>query len=274
MAPHSLAPILLFAVSLVAGCSSSGRTQLPGSTVEVDRDSAVGEKRGSRKSLTPPAPWGDATLHLSAIEGDARTITFHIGSPLLLRLSGARDLACEPFDGRPFFFDEVGAQVGWGLVEVSDSLLLPRSDDGCDRFLMLTSENSNRLPEGSFTLKTLVFVDEKRSVYSDTIVLRAKRSETGADSLSFNRFLIEQILRNSPLLGDPETLRAVFGPGTPRSAETEVYRALILQRAGDAIGFQQSLDEVDRLVRERGAPLDANAARVIDRLRTHRTQSP
>lgn len=278
MNPRSLVTLLsillLPVLTLVWSCSSSRKTGNPDDHYTEER-SKLGEeeKEEFEGRHQPRAPWGEPVIRLSALEAlpnasdsNLDTIEFHIGSPLLLRMTGSLNPGCEPFNGRPFFFDEGGAQIGWGLLEVADSLILPRSSGRCDRFLLLTSENSNRLPEGVYTLKALIFIDEKRSIYSDTIVLRAIRSHQGADTLSFTRFLIEQILKNSPLLNDQETLAAVFASGTPRGAESEVYRALILQRGGDLDGAHRALDQADRLVRERGRMLDANASAVRRRL--------
>lgn len=264
---HLLAPLLF--VTLLSACSSSRTTE----ERPAEREGEVKEEKRRKLPPAPPAPWGEAVMELRAIDTDSDTVTFHIGSPLILRLSGRREPGCAPFDGRPFYFDAVGAQIGWGFVEVADSILLPHLDGECDRYLLLTSENSNRLPEGVFTVKTEIFIDEKRALYSDTITLRCIRSPQGADTTSFNRFLIEQILRNSPLLADPETLGAVFGEGTPRGAESEVYRGLILLRGGDAAGAWRALEEADRLVDLRGRPLDSNAERVRRLLRARADRS-
>ncbi len=258
-----LLPFLVAVIASFPACSSSQKTERPETRRmerEYDREEEEGEEEEGR--YRPPAPWGEPTMQLRGLDVTSDTVTFHIGAPLFLRLSGDREIGCGPFDGRPFFFDGAGAQIGWGLLEVADSLVLPRGDGTCDRFLLLTSEYSNRLPEGVYTLKTLIFIDEKRSIYSDTLVVRAVRSPGGADTTSFTRFLLEQILRNSPLLADPETLAAMFAPGTPRGAEAEVYRSVILQRGGDLPGARRALLEADRIVLVRGHPLDQNASRV------------
>lgn len=268
MSLRSLLPILFSILTIISACSTSRKAERPDErrmeerSEWEDEEEHEGEKEEGGRRYRPSAPWGEPTMRLRGLDVASDTVTFHIGAPLFLRLSGSRQEGCAPFDGRPFFFDGAGAQIGWGLLEVADSLVLPRSQDGCDRFLLLTSENSNRLPEGVYTLKTLIFIDEKRSLYSDTLVVRAVRSPGGADTTSFTRFLLEQILRNSPLLSDPETLSAIFASGTPRGAESEIYRSVILQRGGDPSGARQALQEADRMVRQRGRPLDENASRV------------
>ncbi len=226
-------------IVLLGGCASSkGHTPLPSSHTDREEEDDDDEHRSPPQ--LPPAWLGG--MHLAAVDHTGDTIEFHIGSPLLLRLDLAEgSLACEAFNGRPFYFDAAGVQVGWGFEEVADSMILRRDPARCERFLLLSSENSNRVPEGEFSLKVLIFVDEHRQLYSDTVVLRAVRSSSGADTLSYSRFLAEQILKNSPLLGDPETLRAVFGPGTPTSATSEIYRALIYWRGGDTPGARSAL---------------------------------
>ena len=49
----------------------------------------------------------------------------------------------------------------------------------------------------------------------------------------YRRFLLEQIVHNSPLLHDPETIQALFAEGTPKSAESEVFHALVMYRSGE-----------------------------------------
>lgn len=259
--PRTLPLVLLLALTALPlqilvfnGCSSS-KTERNSPSTPPHRDGDEEFEREEEESpprppQAPPTWFGG--MHLEATDHPGDTIAFHIGSPLLLRLElPSGSIACEAFNGRPFYFDAAGAQVGWGFEEVADSMVLPRDPSRCDRFVFLSSESSNRMPEGDYTLKVLIFVDEHRQLYSDTVVIRAVRSASGADTLSYARFLQEQILKNSPLLGDPETLRAVFGDGTPRSATSEIYRALIYFRGGDTPGARAALTN-SRLLEETG----------------------
>lgn len=200
-------------------------------------------------------------MTVEAVEGPTDTVAFHIGSPLFLRLRIPKgNAACTPFNGKPFFFDATGAQLGWHFEEVVDTLLFPRVSDDCERILMLSSESSNRLPEGIFTLKVAILFDAASRLTSNTIVVHPVHSQQGADSISYTRFLQEQIVGNNPLLHDPETLKALFADGVPLSAESEVFRALILYRTGDDVGAETALESARTLVGRRKAELTPNAA--------------
>lgn len=206
-----------------------------------------------------------SSILLEPIEGGTDTVRFHIGSPLFLRLKINAGRACEPFNGRPFFFDANGAQVGWGFVEVADSLLFPRGKESCERYLMLSSENSNLLAEGYYTLSVSLLLDEKSELRSDTIVLHPVHSR-GADALSYSRFILEQILSNSPLLQDPMTLNELFAPHLPHSPASEVYHAAILFMSGDMYRAADLLKEARRMAQEKGTAMSPAAARVSDEL--------
>lgn len=200
-------------------------------------------------------------IDLEPIEGTMDTVEFHIGSPLFLRMRVNAGRGCEPFNGRPFFFDANGAQVGWGFEEVADSLLLPRADGSCERYLMLSSEHSNLLAEGYYTLSVALLLDEKSELRSDTIVLHPVHS-TGADQLSYSRFLLEQMLSNSPLLQDPLTLNELFSEHLPHSPASEVYHAVIRYMGGDFGRAARLLEEARALADETGTPMWPSAAAV------------
>lgn len=275
-----IAPILsivltLYGIVAAPGCSSAGRATTE-ERVEREREAereaeereaeereAEEEREQNSKRMKPPMQWGTG-LTAEPLEGRAASARFHIGSPLFVRLRASAREACSAFVGKPFFFDASGAQLGWGFEEVADSILFPARTGACERIMMLSSENSNRLAEGSYTFKALIFMDDGTKFYSDTMTLVAVRSETGADSLSYARFLQEQIVKNSPLLADPETVRALFADGTPRSAESEVYHALVLMRAGDFSGARRALTLAREWAGRRGLPLDTGAAAAYD----------
>lgn len=196
------------------------------------------------------------------VEGGSDTVKFHIGSPLFLRLRiPAGNDACKPFNGRPFIFDSSGAQLGWGFEEVTDSLLFPAVGGDCERILMLSSEQSNKLPEGSYTLYVELMFDAKHRLTSNLIPIHPVYSKTGADSLSYSRFLAEQIIRNNPLLHDPETLRALFANGVPTSVESELYRAVIMLRAGDAEAARQAVSAANQRAGSKPLPPASEALR-------------
>lgn len=256
--------ILAFSLFLTyAGCSSSRHT------ASADRDEYEEyeeEEEEFGKAPAPPPPWSDPRMFIAPAEKPSDLLRFHIGSPFFLRLKVTDRDACAPFSGQPFYFDAPGSQLGWGFREISDSLLFPIPPGSCERVVMLSSENSNRIAEGTYTLKIQLFMDADHRVNSDTIALQAIRSTTGADTLSYVRFLQEQIINNSPLLTDPETMRALFAEGTPRSAESEIYRAIILYRAGNPAAADEALLSARRLGERRAAPLDENAAAARDAL--------
>lgn len=244
--------LLLSTEMVIAGCAGHAQPRNPTPEPESER------REEGAKLPDPPPKWGGG-ITVAPVEGHTDTIRFHIGAPLFLSMSIDGDRACEPFNGQPFYFDATGAQLGWGFEEVADSLLFPHGEGRCERNIMLSSENSIRIPEGYYTFKVLIFLDEKSQIYSDTIVLHAVRSKQGADQLSYARFLQEQIIRNSSLLNDPETLRAVFAEGTPQSAESQVYRALILYRGGDLTGADEALQKATQLEKERSRAIAGSA---------------
>jgi hypothetical protein len=272
-----LAPIVLPAQnSGGTGKSSTQKEKSGQNTKKKGKKSESDEERREREEYErerlehpaprKPMPWGGGII-VEPIEGPADTVSFHIGAPVFLRLRLSGDLACKPFDGQPFYFDAAGAQLGWGFEEVNDSVLFPRTTGSCDRIIMLTSENSNRLAEGTYSMKVMIFVDDKTRLYSDTILVHPVHSASGANDLSYRRFLLEQLVRNTPLLHDPETIRALFADGTPRSAESEVYRAVILYRGGDIGQAEESLVSATQLAAERKAPLDRSASATAEALK-------
>lgn len=244
MSPGPLMAVVMAAVMAI-GCTS-------------------GSSAGRAYSGSDPAserPSGTTSIHLEVLEGSVDTAMFHIGAPLLLRMSLPEGAACEAFNGYPFFFDASGAQLGWGFEEVTDSLLFPGARGRCERILLLSSAKSNRLAEGVFSLRVELFVDEKTTLRSNTILLHPKRS-AGADETSYVRFLQEQIIRNEALLrSDPETVAALFADGVPSSAESEIYRAVVLYRMGDIDGTMRALSRSARMTSERGRTLTTAAER-------------
>lgn len=230
-----------------------------------EREGEEEEEEFERLPPAPPMPWGSG-LDIEPTEGSSDTLLFHIGSPFFLRMRVSGDRACEPFNGRPFYFDAGGSQLGWGFEEVADTLLFPHAPGSCQRIVMLSSENSNRVAEGYYTFKTLIFLDATDRLYSDTLVIHAVRSRSGADTISYGRFLQEQAVKNSPTLHDPETLRALFAEQTPKSAESEIYRAVILYRAGDNAGADAALQSSRALESRRGRPVGGTAAEARTRL--------
>ena len=269
---------IVFALTLLAlpaiGACSSSRTSSGGSASERSAE----EEEDDDESAAPRPPreqWATPRIDLEVAEGHLDTVTFHIGSPLFLRMRMPEGSACTPFNGQPFFFDASGAQLGWGFQEVVDSLLFPRDERPCDRILMLSSESSNRLAEGYYSLKIQIYNDERSRINSDTILLHPVRSASGATEQSYSRFIQEQIIRNSQLLvNDADTRAALFGEGVPKSAESEIYRALILYRSGDIAGAEYTLKSARDLQRFRERPLAEDARIARDALYTRLTGIP
>lgn len=262
--------LLPSSVSILTSCSSSKesarrerieakRNGGDGDREEEEREEEEERKRAFRATEASAPEHRDVSITLEPVENASDTLRFHIGSPFFIRMRVNSDLACEPFNGRPFFFDENGSQLGWGFEEVSDSLLFPRLPGTCDRIIMLSSEASNRIAEGNYTFTLTIFVDATKHLYSDTLQLQAIRSG-GADQLSYTRFLQEQIIRNSPLLKDPETLRALFSDGAPKSPESEIYKALVFLRGGDRSQAQSALESATVLEAQRNRPVTGGAA--------------
>jgi hypothetical protein len=225
----------------LAGCSGASST----TSSRADRPGTV----GTAERLRLPAP---GAIVFEPVEGPTDTVRFHIGSPLFLRLRLGDPSVCRPGSGELFYFDATGSQLGWGFQEVVDSLLFPTIDGRCERVVMLSSEASNRLPAGRYTMRAELFLDPARRLRSDTLAVQPVRSTTGADELSYARFLMEQIVHNAAQLRDPETVAALFGEGVPTSAESEVYRAVVLYRVGDFAGAVIALRSSREMERERG----------------------
>jgi hypothetical protein len=85
--------------------------------LKEERKRAARERAAARNAR--PRQKGVAFV-VEPVEGPTDTVAFHIGSPLFLRLRiPAGNDACKPFNGRPFFFDSSGAQLGWGFQEAN-----------------------------------------------------------------------------------------------------------------------------------------------------------
>ena len=224
-----------------------------------EREERREEQERKRKAALPESK--GTPIVLEAAEFAQDTVRFHIGSPLFLRLRIPQgNSACKPFNGKPFFFDANGVQLGWSFEEVTDSLLFPSVTKDCERILMLSSDASNRLPEGYYTLNVAILFDAGTRMTSNTIVMHPEYSHGGADTLSYSRFLQEQIIRNNPLLHDPETLKALFAQGVPESPASEICRALVLLRTGDVTGAQSALASASVMESQRGVPPAASLA--------------
>ena len=185
---------------------------------------------GGTKSTVP-----GNELTIQALEGRSDTISFHIGSPLILRIEGTAGRGCEQMNGEFFLFSSKRAQLGWLFREVSDSLLFPWSRSTCARYLMLTSEESNDLAEGFYQVSVALLLDERSRRVSDTIVLNPIHAE-GASRDSYGAFLAEQIASNAPLLRERETQKELFSDHLPKSRLIYLYEAIIRYRSGDLGG--------------------------------------
>ncbi len=241
---------------------------LPNHGTAQERRSSEEKKQSAEARRPALLNESKPVLLLEPLESRSDTVSFHIGSPLFLRLRvPPGNSACTPFNGTPFYFDANGNQLGWKIQEVTDTLLFPPTSSDCERILMLSSESSNHLPEGLFQMNVAILFDAKKRLTSNTIVLHPAHSRQGADSLSYTRFLQEQILSNNPLLHDPETLKALFAEGVPKSAESEVFRSVILFRAGDLSGAESALRASEELATRRGSSLNPAAAATREALR-------
>jgi hypothetical protein len=260
----TLSAAFLTAFSLVAtplgGCSGAASSGSTGGTAGSTSGAVIDAER-----LRMPAP---GRIVLEPVEGPADTVGFHIGSPLFLRMRMGDPAACAPKNGEFFYFDAGGTQLGWGFEEVVDTLLFPAAAGRCERIVMLSSEASNRLAEGRFTMRAELFLDPSRKLGSDTLALHPVRSTSGADEVSYARFLMEQIVRNGAQLRDPETVAALFGEGVPTSAESEIYRAVVLYRIGDFAGAVISLRSSRELEQERRRAVGIAAATTRTTLET------
>lgn len=193
-------------------------------------------------------------ITIEPLETTGNKISFHVGSPMFLRVKINGKLGCEPMNGQFFYFDQKDIQVGWGFEEVFDSTLFPKDKKSCERIIMLSSENSNRLPEGDYQLKLALYVNEKIKLTSDTITLSPIHANQASQE-SYSAFLLEQIFRNSPVLQDPETLKAIFSDKSLASAESEIYCGLMKLRAGDISGSILALKNSEILESKAGKPL-------------------
>lgn len=261
MRPTTFLTLFSLAILSLAGCAAPASTTSGGGSSDRMPGAVIGAER-----LRLPAP---GAVLLEAVEGPMDTVEFHIGSPLFVRLRLGDSSSCAPGIGELFYFDASGAQLGWGFTEVSDSLLFPPTAGRCERIVMLSSEASNRLAEGRFTMRTELFLTPAKRLRSDTLALHPVRSTTGADEVSYARFLMEQIVRNAAQLRDPETVMALFGEGVPTSAESEVYRAVVLYRMGDFARAVMALDdsrEMERARRRAISPAAATTRSTLERI--------
>lgn len=179
-------------------------------------------------------------LEIASLEGRTDTVTFHIGSPIFLRVDGVEGRGCSPQNGRFFIFSERDMQLNWGFSEVSDSTVLPRSSSNCARYLMLTSEESNALAEGYYKVSVALLLDEKNRRVSDTIVLNPIHAES-ANASSFGQFLLEQIVTKAPLLSNNATIVELFSGSLPKSKAISLYESFIRYRMGDISGARTAL---------------------------------
>ncbi|MBC8146185.1 MAG: hypothetical protein H7X80_11425 [bacterium] len=249
---------IFLAAFVLSACTSSKSANRGDATESGANDALVTAER-----IRLPTP---GRMVLEALEGPTDTIEFHIGSPLFLRLRIGDDVACPPGTGEFFYFDATTAQLGWSFVEVTDSLLFPSIPGRCERYLMLSSEASNRLAEGRFTMRAELFMSPTYRLSSDMVALRPVRAAGGADEESYARFLQEQIVGNAAHLRDPQTLAALFGEGVPTSAESEVYRGVVMFRSGDMVAAGDALRSADEIAMQRKRPLTIAAVYTRDAL--------
>ena len=185
-------------------------------------------------------------LNISSLSGETDTVTFHIGSPLFLRVTGEPGRGCEPMNGRFFIFSERDMQLNWGFREVVDSVVLPREIGDCGRYLMLSSEESNALAEGHYKVSVALLLDERSKRASDTIVLNPIHAAAASPS-SFAQFLLEQIVTGAPLMQNRSTVEELFSGGLPRSQHISLYEAYIRIRSGDLEAARRALRQSDEI---------------------------
>lgn len=205
-------PVLLLLAGLLSGCGASG--ELTGSGTD---------------------------LAITSLAGASDTITFHIGSPLFLRIDGVPGRGCEPGNGQFFLFGPRDAQLGWGFREIVDSLAFP--PEGCVRYLMLPAAGSNALAEGYYPVSTALLLDERSRRTSDTIVLHPIHAES-ASADSYAQFLLEQLVEASPMLRNETTVAGLFADHLPKDLRTDLYEVLIRYRIGDLTGARIALADL------------------------------
>lgn len=192
------------------------------------------------------------------------SISFHIGGPVLLSIDNRSGRACAVENGRIFTFGVDGTQLGWGFEEVSDSIVLPRSETDCRRYLLLSAEESNRLAEGSYGASVALLMDASQRLTSDTILLSPFHAPNASAS-SYASFLLEQIVTKSPILQRAESIEALFGDHLPSSPRIDLYEAVIRLRAGDLSGAREALGSYERQTGN-GADAGAYEKSVAERL--------
>lgn len=231
--------------------------------IEAQRKNA--SKKNSKKNVQTETNKTTTTnkstnqIRLEPLDAASSKLVFHIGSPMFLRVKIDGKLGCEPLNGQFFYFDENDVQVGWGFEEVYDSTLFPNQKNSCERIIMLSSENSNRLAEGEFKVKINLYVNDKTKLVSNLVTLNPIHAKS-ATTDSYSAFLLEQLFKNNPILQDPETLKAIFLDKSLASPESEVYCSVLKFRAGDFSGAKQSLHDSELLSTKLGKPLAKAAA--------------
>ena len=183
---------------------------------------------------------GTFPLQIASLDGQTDTVEFHIGSPLVLAVENRSGRACSPNNGRYFVFGQNGTQLGWGFVEVADSVALPTDIVSCRRYLLLSAEASNRLPEGVFQLSVALLLDATDRIVSDTIVLKPVMAPK-ATAESYGQFLLEQIIVESTIVKNMGAIGELFAPHLPKSGRIDLYEGIIRYRLGDLSGAKEGL---------------------------------
>lgn len=245
-AKSSLLPLFL----LIAGIAAAG---CGGGTSTVSKNEEVK---------------ADRMVRLTSIEGHRDTVTFHIGSPLFLRMDNRTGRGCAPRNGQPFIFGANGGQLSWGFAEAVDSLLFPHDPIDCHRYLYLSSEESNLIAEGYYPMSVALFLDEKESIVSDTIVLHPIHSDR-ANQTSYSRFLLEQLYTSSALIGNRSLQMELFADHLPQSYASKVYQAVLLYRSDDPLGAIDVLRTVTEKWPRENANAAAKTADLLDRILNH-----
>ena len=195
-----------------------------------------GTSGGSAQVATHP-------LRITSLDGNADTITFHIGSPLFLRIPGEPGRGCEAMNGHFFVFGENESQLGWGFREIADSTAFPETD--CVRYLMLPSEESNGLAEGYYRVSVALLLDEKSRRTSDTVVLHPIHAPSASPD-SYAQFLLEQLILASTMLRNEATVDGLFADHLPKNRTIDLYEGLIRYRIGDLTGAREALARASR----------------------------
>ena len=182
-------------------------------------------------------------LRITSLDGSSDTITFHIGSPLFLRIPGEPGRGCEGMNGHFFVFGENESQLGWGFREIADSIAFPEPD--CVRYLLLPSEESNGLAEGYYRVSVALLLDEKSRRTSDTVVLHPIHAPSASPD-SYAQFLLEQLVLASTMLRNEATVSGLFADHLPKNRTIDLYEGLIRYRIGDLTGAREALARASR----------------------------